>query len=419
VKLLRPLRHRTFRRVWAGQLLNGVGDGVFAVAVALLLLPRPDPGHALSVVLGLTSLGGVVSLLVGGALADRYRCSRVIVGADLLRAAGLLVLLLAGALGPMWALAAGACLMGLGSGLYRPAYSALLRDLVPDEDVRPASALRSMSNRLAAVVGGALGGLLAASLSARTALWIDLATFAVSLLTLVAVGDRRPQGDRGEEGTSLLQEVRDGLRYVRRRPWMVAVMVQGALQIALVAGPVAVLLPLLVGGDHSVLYGWVVALEGAGALLGATWGASLEPRRPGLVAMCALLAQLPQTLALALGAPAWTLLPCGALTGLGMSVFGVLWMTQLQLVTPREQLGRVLSVDALANSSLSPVGLLLVGALLPLLGTAALAWCASAVLLLSVLAVLPVPGLAGLGGDPAGQPDGPSAPRAAEGTVSA
>jgi hypothetical protein len=59
---LTPLRCPRFRRAWVGQLINIVGDAVFIVAVPLILLARNDAAAAISTVLAVSALGGVVSL---------------------------------------------------------------------------------------------------------------------------------------------------------------------------------------------------------------------------------------------------------------------------------------------------------------------------------------------------------------------
>lgn len=91
------IAHPAFVRVWLGQAVNVTGDAIFGVALALWLLDRHDSAHALGMALGSLAVGTVVSILIGGVLADRYRRSRVIVIADLVRMASLAALLLGGA----------------------------------------------------------------------------------------------------------------------------------------------------------------------------------------------------------------------------------------------------------------------------------------------------------------------------------
>ncbi len=76
------------------------------VAVTLWLLNRPEAAHAIGLVLGALALGGAITLMIGGVLADRHRRSRVIIAADLIRAISLVAMIVAGYLGPLWLLAA-------------------------------------------------------------------------------------------------------------------------------------------------------------------------------------------------------------------------------------------------------------------------------------------------------------------------
>ncbi|GLX54502.1 hypothetical protein Shyhy01_74510 [Streptomyces hygroscopicus subsp. hygroscopicus] len=151
--IARPLAAPLFRRLWLGQTVNYSGDAAYAVALSLYLLPRRDAPHAIGLTLGATALGGVVTLLLGGALADRYRRSRVIVASDLMRAAAVAGLVIGGPHAPLWFLGALAVVQGAGSGLHRPAYGAVLRSTVPREVLSHANALRTVSTRLATPVG--------------------------------------------------------------------------------------------------------------------------------------------------------------------------------------------------------------------------------------------------------------------------
>jgi MFS family permease len=380
-RLADPFRHSAFRLAWAGQLVNVIGDAVYGVAIAFHVLPRPDAARALAFILGATSVGVLVSLLVGGVLADRHRRSRVIIAADLVRAVGLGGILLVGRSGSLWLLTACAGLLGVGSGMYRPAYSALLPSVLPPELLAAANALRALTNRMAGIVGAALAGVMIAATSPRVTLWIDFGTFFVSIATLFGIDDAAPVGTSRR---SLVADARAGIAHVLERPWMAAVMAQGTFQVALAVAPMMVLLPLLLGGEGSSWYGIVVAAEAAGAIAGASLGA---------VAIIALLALVPQIVGVALEAPAWALALLSLVAGVGHSVFAVLWLTALQTKVPREMVGRVLSIDMLATQSFMPLGLVLTGWLLPSWGTGALAWGAVAVMVVSTVAVLPVPGV--------------------------
>ncbi|MBF6095741.1 MFS transporter [Nocardia cyriacigeorgica] len=395
MSVLEVLRFPVFRRVWAGQLVNMVGDAMFAVVITLFLARREDGVQAIGIVLACVATGGVVSLLIGSGLIDKFRRTRVIIVSDLIRAIAVISILTLGVDAPLVVLAALSLCMGIGGGIYRPAYGALIPSLVPADQVRPANALRSMSNRLAAIVGAAVGGIAVASAGAELALVANVAAFTVSVLTLLGVADSAPA--RTDDESSFLDEAIGGARYVLTQRWQLAILLQGAVQIALVMGPLSVLIPMLYAEEwDGRLVGMIVAAEALGAFVGSAWGGAVQTTRPGLWGMLALSAQLPQVAAVAMVAPAWAIIPASAVAGIGLSLFGVLWISALQTGTPPDLLGRVLSIDALANSALSPVGLLLAAATIPLMGPEPVAWVAAVILVVSIAAVLPVRGVARL-----------------------
>lgn len=389
-EIMQPATYPRFRRVWLGELVNIIGDAVFTVAVALYVLPRKDAPRALGLVLGLAAVGGIVSLLVGGALADRYRRSRVIIVSDIIQAIAVAGVVLVGHNASLVTLGAFAALLGIGSGLYRPAYSAILPSLVSEELIPKANSLSEIASRLGVIVGAAIGGVIASATSPSWALLADVVTFLVSITTLAGLSEEPPRVSV-EKQQSLGADIADGFRYVLGRPWMTGVMLQGTAQMALVAAPIAILLPLLTGPQG--WFGYITAAEAAGAFCGASVASAIKSRSPGWWAMLALLAQLPQLVLLALRAAPALILVASILTGMGLAVFAVLWTTALQTGVPQSQLGRVFSLDQLTVVGLMPAGYLLAGWLLGTLGASTLAWTAAAVLVASVLIVLPLPGL--------------------------
>jgi MFS family permease len=388
-----PFRHSKFRLVWAGQFANVAGDGVFPVAIALFLLTRHDAARALGLVLAMDSLGTIFSLLYGGVLADRHRRTFVLVSSDAVRAAGLLGIILLGASAPLWALAACSCVVGIGTGLYRPASAALLPSLVPADIVPQANAARELTNSVAGVIGAAFAGVLVAATSPTTTLWLDMATFLVSTVTLLGVKEGRPVAVA--ENASVVREIMSGVRYVFKRAWMAAVMIQGTIYVAFVTGPITILLPLVIGDRRQVWYGLVVAADAAGAFVGISIGAAIKPRLPGRAAMLATLLPLPELVCIAFDAPPWALLVCSALAGVGLAMFGVIWTTTLQTRVDPALLGRVFALDAFASTGFAPVGLALAGLVISLTAPVYVAWTAAAILVLSVFVPLAfVPGIA-------------------------
>jgi len=391
--ILAPLAHTRFRRLWLGQLLSAIGDGIFPVALVGMLLTR-DQNHQIGLVLGAEATGSLVAFLAGGILADRTAKTRVMISADLLRLTAITTIALFSTTLPLPLLAGLAACMGAGTGLFRPAYGAAVPEMLPNTLIQSGNALRSASGRLAAVLGPALGGAILTLTNAQTAFTLDALTFLAGITALVSLrGHARPTGlPRPHE--NMLTSAREGLHAVLARPWVTAIILQGTLQVAFVIGPTTVLLALRFDQpDQAHAYGLLLSAQGLGMLTGTLLAARLTPKNPGTTALLALLPTAGELTALATNAPYPLLLTAVFTAGTGSSIFGVLWITALQHHIPTNTLGRVLALDALGNSALQPLGMAITSPLVTTLGLTTTATLAAFILILTTLAVLPIPGI--------------------------
>src|ERR687889_1786415 len=88
----RPLRHRDFRLLWAGLAVSLAGSGLWLVALAWQVIELGGGPAQLSLVTALYSVGLLAFVLLGGVAADRLPQRLVMLAADLVRAAILLIL---------------------------------------------------------------------------------------------------------------------------------------------------------------------------------------------------------------------------------------------------------------------------------------------------------------------------------------
>ena len=70
--LLRPLRIRDFRLLFAGETISVLGDQFHFVALAWLALQLTGSGLALGTVLMTAAIPRAIFVLVGGAFSDRF-----------------------------------------------------------------------------------------------------------------------------------------------------------------------------------------------------------------------------------------------------------------------------------------------------------------------------------------------------------
>lgn len=390
-----PFQSRAFRFVWASQLANVVGDAMFGVAFALFVIRRFGSAEVVGLLLGSVAVGGITALLIGGALADRHRRTRMVVASDVIRLVGLGGLIVVAEFGSAIALIFPALVLGVGGGLYRPAFGAILPSIVDPEHLKQANAIRALTNRLAFVLGGAVGGILVDLTSPTMVMMLDSATFLVSIGAMLVLREK-PLKIRNSDH-SIFVDISQGISYVRSIPWIAAVMLQGTVQIAVVSSAAIVVLPLVFGTGSGSAFGFIVALEAAGAMVGATVGSRVGSRRQGLVAMMALLLQVPQLVSIWSGAGALQVAILSGLAGFGLSVFAIVWTSALQRQVPERWLGRVMSLDALTATGLAPIGLAAAGYALGAFGVGPVMAIGIVVLVGSVAATVFVPGVAEFG----------------------
>ena len=171
---------------------------------------------------------GHLPWLLGGpllsSLADRLPRHRVLIAADLVRAALLGLMAIPGT--PLPVLLALLFLVSLCAPPFESARSALMADVLEGDRYAVATSLTNITLQLAQVVGFLAAGALVAVFSPSAALLIDGATFLVSAAWLARRLQRRPAplAEAGEGQRSLWQDTGDGLRLVGRSPRLLAIM---------------------------------------------------------------------------------------------------------------------------------------------------------------------------------------------------
>jgi MFS family permease len=379
-RALSPLRHSSYRLLAASMALSLLSAGLWAVAVVWQVVGLGGGPAALSLVSGLSAGGMLASTLLGGALADRIPQRHILLAVALIQAgsvAVVAVLSLTDVLA-LWQLAAVGLVGGVATGLYYPAYSALVPSIVPEGDLLAVNGLEGMVRPvLQNAAGPAAAGLLVAALSPGAAL---AATAAVSLLaagclaTLPVTPVRRSLDDDGGSRSSLLGDVREGFGYMARTPWLLATLLFAAFMLLAFIGPLEVLVPFAVraAGGGPTQHGWVLAAFGLGGAVGSLVVASLRLPRRYLTVMNLLWAVgCVPIVVFGFGASLGVMLLAGFVMG-GMFEAGmVIWGTLLQRRVPPALLGRVSSLDFFVSLSFMPLSMALAGTVSEAIGLTA------------------------------------------------
>ena len=361
---LRALNHRDYRLFWLGQSVSSVGSWMQSVGLSWLVLELTNSPLRLGLVSAL-QFGPVLLLsAVAGVAVDRTPKRRLILGTQMalmLPAFALAALAWTGWV-RYWHVATLAGVIGLVNALDMPSRQSFLVEMVGQEDLLNAIALNSATFNAARVTGPALGGLLIARYGTAVAFLLNALSFLAVVLTLVAV--RAGSEAKPRRGTTIREELLDGVRYATRTP-LVALILGLVFAVSTFAMNHGVLVPLfardvLHEGVH--VFGLLMASLGAGALVGAIAVAMLGYGRPPLAAVV-----IPG-LGVAIAILGLAFVRHFALAAAVLFLVGIMQIvfqngcnTIVQVTVPDELRGRVMGVYMMVFAGATPVGASLIG----------------------------------------------------------
>ncbi|MEU7971992.1 MFS transporter [Micromonospora sp. NPDC049089] len=176
----------TFWYLWSGTLINRLGSFVLVFLAIYLTQERGFSASQAGLVIGLWGVGGAFGTTAGGTLADRWGRRPTLLTAHVGAAAMMLGLGLAR---DLWAVALGALLLGMFAEAARPAFGAMMIDVVPAKDRLRAFSLNYWAINLGFACAAVLAGL-AAQADYLLLFVVDAATM---LITALIIFSRVPE----------------------------------------------------------------------------------------------------------------------------------------------------------------------------------------------------------------------------------
>ena len=361
---LRALNHRDFRLFWFGQSVSVIGSWMQSVGLSWLVLELTSSPLRLGLVSAL-QFGPLLFLSVlAGVLVDRTPKRRLVIATQvaLMLPAFALALLSWTGWVRYWHVATLAGVIGVVNALDMPSRQSFTVEMVGRDDLLNAIALNSATFNAARVTGPALGGYLIAHYGTAVAFLLNGLSFLAVIAALAAV--RAGSHARPRAGTTVGQEIREGLRYATRTPIIVLILsLVGTL--SMFAMNHQVLVPLFareVLGEGVRGFGLLMAWLGVGAVAGAAAVAALDRGRPPMAAIFG------PALGLAGGIFALAFVRHFALAAVVLFVIGAMQImflnscnTIVQITAPDELRGRVISVYAMVFAGVTPAGAFLIG----------------------------------------------------------
>lgn len=360
---------RSWLALWSTQSLSALGSAMTNFALVIWLYQKSGSALETALLSVCSYAPYVIMSIFAGALSDRWDKRRTMLVCDLLAAlctVTVLVLLRADALMP-WHMYLLNAVNGLMNTVQQPAADVAATLLIPKKYYQQTCGLRSLSQSLNTILTPVIASALFAFSGMEMVIAIDLITFAIAFAVLWRFV-RIPEVRRKEEKQEpLLRSAASGLRWLKRNP-LILKLILFLAGINLVASASEAALPALllprVNGGETVL-GLVNAFAGVATLAGSVLVTLLPAPRSRVRVICLslLFSMSTENFLLAFGrtASVWCM---GCILGwIAIPLMGANLDVIFRTTIPAEMQGRVYSCRNTLQFFTIPLGYLLSGAL--------------------------------------------------------
>lgn len=379
----------SFLILWQGQLVSIAGDAVYSIALGFWVLAETGSTALMGALMAASTLPGVLVSPFAGVLIDRTDKKRLFILTDLVRGAFVVLLAAAAYRGMLeiWMVFAAGILLSVCGAVFSPGIQSAVPDLVPASRIANANSAFSVVTSGSNMIGSAAGGFLYQALGAPALFLFDGLSFLFSGATLPFV--KIPNGAK-EEKAHFFADMADGFRYLWRQRGLRIILAAAACSnffsfIGIVLFlPFCQATPFLGAGRYGVVMGSYMA----GAMAGFLFLSAVTVRaehRAAVFAAAGAACCLSTVAAVNIGFfPAMVALIVFA--GFANSIVNVLLISAVQISTPQEVRGKVLSLMNMITQGLTPFAMALGGVLgqvLPVRPVISGAFLATLVVLLS------------------------------------
>jgi MFS family permease len=371
-RVLTPFAIPAYRRMAVALTCGAFAYGVWTVALVWEVIRLGGGPAQLSIVSTAGAVGVIVPALLAGVVADRVPQKLIVMtvaSAECVSYTLVTVLSLAGAT-RLWHLAVVSLCIGMGMAFYYAAYSAWLPAIVPASDLLAVNGFEGMVRPLVAqAIGPGVAGVVVGLASPGWACLVAAIVAGLGVVVQIFIPRTPVRRDLSDVDThavrGALNDIREGVAYMFKTPWLLATLLFASLMVLATMGPFEVLVPFVIkdrlggdAGDHAL----VLAAFGIGGAVGSLVMASMRMPRRYLTWMNLLwgVACLPMAV-MGFATQMWVMVVCSFLLGVLFSAPMVIWGTLLQRRVPPELLGRVASLDFFVSISLMPVSMALAG----------------------------------------------------------
>ena len=272
-------RNRSFTLMWTGQLISTAGSALTSLAAGILVYRLTGSALSVGLMMMATAVPTLFVGLIAGVFVDRYDRRNIMIAADLIRGALVLLIpfLIPANIAWLYILVALASAVGQ---FFDPAYASVLPEIASDEELAAANSMVTISSIGAQAIGFAAAGFIASRLDITWAFYIDAISFVFSAacVLLIRVAPLKVEGETNIP--AIMRNLRAGAKIIVDTPSLRSLFLIYVPVFVIYGLNNALLLPFARRALHATEfeYGLIEGVTTVGFVLGSFAMASLADR---------------------------------------------------------------------------------------------------------------------------------------------
>lgn len=355
------LWNANFLLLWQGQLVSGMGNIIYEVALGFWILAVTKSTALMGTLMAASALPMVLISPFAGVVVDRADRKKVLFAADILRGISITFVGIAAYMDflKIWMVFAAGIIMSICGAFFGPAVNSSLPDITPKSEIVKANSFYNMINTVSNLVGTPVGGVIFKILGAPVMFLANGISFLVSAITILFIKIPKLDIPVDRKESTFFKDMKQGFSFVWRFKALRNLIFMASAMNFFASMSIMLLLPLFNMNESlgPVKYGIAMAVISAGMFLGTltTSFINIKTDKKYLVFVSALI----------ISALAWIIFPLieifpimacvMAIAGFSMPFFSILFYTTTQLTVPQESRGKVFSLIGALSGGLIPI----------------------------------------------------------------
>jgi len=362
--------------LFSGQQISMLGSSIVSFAIIWWLTITTQSEMMLGIA-SLVSLGPYVLVApFSGLLADKFNRKTILIIVDACQAIFTVILSILFLTNHV-SVAVIFVILGLrgtAQAFQVPVSMSITPTMVPKKQLSRMNGLSYLFSGLVNIIGPALGAALFAipGINIGMVLWIDLITFAIAIIPLIIVkipSVVTPEIEGEQVKESFIMQMSEGYNALKNIKGMLALLF-GAMTINFFMSPLMALLPIFVNKVHGgteVNYALVIGMLQAALVIGGLFMSLFKGfKKPVLIFLISLVFQALCQIALTfvptdIEGRFWIIGAILFALAIPFSILDVSFITSIQVLIPKEKMGRVIATIMAISPAIRPLGQFLSG----------------------------------------------------------